>query len=260
MDQDRKPYIGITGFMTQAEVETALRVIPIDSSRLIMVGVLVSHKTLGGQLNRWPNRYPIIIAGDLTDIFVGDRRALNLVHFNTHNEHFGDELLRIERMSLDLMGFQLNIAWPSAREIEVYRLGVFGTKTIVLQLGSKAMAICDNSPAGIAAKLATDYPRGLIDYVLIDPSGGFGQPFDPDFARQCLRAIRDKDFNAGLGVAGGLGPNTLHLVEPLIEEFPDLSIDAEGQLRDEQDHLDLVKAKDYLQCALRLFGPPRLDV
>lgn len=250
----RRPYIGITGFMTQAEVEAILKTVPVKSSRLVMVGVLVSHKTLAGQSNKWPNRYPRITSGDLTDIFIEDTRALRLVHYNTHNEHFGDELLKIERMSLGLMGFQLNIAWPSAREIEAYRLSTSGPRTIVLQLGSKAMASCDNSPIGIAAKLATDYSRGLIDYVLIDPSGGFGKPFDSEFARQCLRTIRDKHLEVGLGVAGGLGPNTIHLIKPLIEEFPDLSIDAEGQLRDQQDHLDLVRAKDYLQGALKLFG------
>ena len=57
----------------------------------------------------------------------------------------------------------------------------------------------------------------------------------------------------GLVVAGGLSPTTLHLVQPLIEEFPDVSIDAEGRLRDHEDHLDLQVAGQYLSKAFKMF-------
>ena len=42
----------------------------------------------------------------------------------------------------------------------------------------------------------------------------------------------------GIGVAGGLGPDTIQLVKPLAEEFWDLSIDAQGRLRPSGNALD----------------------
>lgn len=78
--------------------------------------------------------------------------------------------------------------------------------------------------------------------------------FDTDKTREYLRALEDMDLDIGLGVAGGLSAETLHLVEPLIEEFPDLSIDAEGRLRDESDKLDLTAAKRYAVKSLDMFG------
>jgi hypothetical protein len=66
--------------------------------------------------------------------------------------------------------------------------------------------------------------------------------------------ITDKGWNIGLGVAGGLGPDSLNLVEPLIAKFPNLSIDAEGRLRNNQNDLDLKAMSDYLAKALQLFA------
>jgi len=58
----------------------------------------------------------------------------------------------------------------------------------------------------------------------------------------------------GLGVAGGLSPTTLDLVRPLTNEFPDLSIDAEGRLRTPEDHLDLAVSSEYLRKAFEMFN------
>jgi len=71
------------------------------------------------------------------------------------------------------------------------------------------------------------------------------------------RAIK-KSFPAlGIGAAGGLGPVTIGLVKPLVKEFPDLSIDAQGQLRESGSILDPVDwdmAGVYLAQAIRLFS------
>jgi len=47
----------------------------------------------------------------------------------------------------------------------------------------------------------------------------------------------------------------MHLIEPLLDEFPSLCIDAEGKLRDEYDHLSSSYIKKYISNAFKLFKP-----
>src|SRR4051812_30046801 len=54
----QKPYVGITGFMSKAEVELIMNSIPRNTKRLIMIGVLMSQKTFNGQLHE-SKRYPL---------------------------------------------------------------------------------------------------------------------------------------------------------------------------------------------------------
>jgi hypothetical protein len=67
------------------------------------------------------------------------------------------------------------------------------------------------------------------------------------------RIIRDRFPGIGIGAAGGLGPDTLHLIEPLASEFPNLSIDAQSRLRPSGSALDPIDwemAIQYLANAL----------
>ena len=69
------------------------------------------------------------------------------------------------------------------------------------------------------------------------------------------RAIKENIPEFGIVVAGGLGPRTLHLIEPIIEEFPDISIDAQGQLRPSHNALDPIDwdmAGEYLTKSLQM--------
>jgi hypothetical protein len=53
---------------------------------------------------------------------------------------------------------------------------------------------------------------------------------------------------------------TLDLVRPLLKDFPDLSFDAEGKLRDSTDRLIPELAAEYVRKAFALFeseGPHR---
>ncbi len=59
----------------------------------------------------------------------------------------------------------------------------------------------------------------------------------------------------GIVVAGGLGPYTVRLVEPLLAEFPNISIDAQGQLRESGNALDPIdwdRAETYITRAVAL--------
>ncbi len=256
------PYVGITGFTKRSEVEALLSVVPVEqipNKRLLMVGALASAKTLRGETNKYPNRYPAI--ADIAKIFIPDRnRAINLVHYNTDEpDRLGVQLVQVastyaDEVGYSFDGFQLNAAWPHPDQI-VQLFGQFAELAIVLQIGRRAFEMVGNDPNKLACRVL-DY-AGVIDYVLLDPSGGKGRPFDPECARGYLRALRDQNLGSmdiGFGVAGGLSPTTLNLIEPLLEEFSDFSIDAEGRLRTIEDHLDLNVACEYLVEAQKLFG------
>ena len=46
-----------------------------------------------------------------------------------------------------------------------------------------------------------------------------------------IAAIKQRTPLMPIAVAGGLGPNTLHLVEPILRVYPSVSVDAQGRLR-----------------------------
>ncbi|TSC69336.1 MAG: Uncharacterized protein G01um101456_241 [Parcubacteria group bacterium Gr01-1014_56] len=245
-----EPYIGITGFTTAGEINGVLDVLPRYTYRQVMVGVLVSSKTLRGIPNKWPQRYPK--PEKLSQIFTAHRKALNLIHFNTKEpERLLDDMLLAQSMAgPNCHGFQLNIAWPDKGVLKQYR----DTKpehasqsgAVVLQVGSKALDECGRDPTKIAERVH-EYEY-LADFVLIDPSGGVGQEFDVDFTRQCFIELESKTTYMGFGIAGGLHAGNLDRLAPLLEDFS-FSIDAEGKLRNVEDNLDVEAAKAYLKSA-----------
>ncbi len=252
---EKKPYIGVTGFMTPQEVRFALRSAEeFNLTRQLMVGVLASSKTLDYRPNKWPGRYPK--PDRIAEIFQNHPLALNLIHYATDDPTtLCRQLVRMTELAgKKLHGFQLNVAWPNQNELYHFRKTTDGEMRIVLQIGSKAMAAFGNHPAQIA-QVVTGYRRSgfghdLIDDVLIDSSGGKGVPFDPAFALPILREIGKLNPGLGLGVAGGLSPANIDVLSPLLQECPELSIDAEGQLREKQhDDLDLGEVWMYLQKA-----------
>lgn len=249
-----KPYIGITGFMRRDEVDS---VFPPGSgvpTHDFMVGVLASSKTLRGETNKWPGRYPPV--GNISDIFSDREDVLNLIHYST--DDVGNLFDQLGHLAYcggpNLHGFQLNVSWPDPGVIDAYR-SWNRRHRIVLQIGRRALEDVNNKSAELAERL---HPYLFaIDAVLIDPSGGLGKPLIPARARSYLNRIRTKQAWVGIGVAGGLSPTTLHLVESLFGDFPALSIDAEGRLRDADDNLDIELAREYAAKAVRMLRARR---
>ena len=243
------PYIGVTGFMSKEEITEAVGVfdrLPYESDRKLMVGVLASCKTLAGFTNKHPNRYPRV--NSIEGLFPPHRRTLNLIHYATDDSHTLDDQLEtlIRLGGRDLDGFQLNVCWPDPNTINVPKC-----MRIVLQLGSAALQQADNRPETVAEML--DYYKDRITDVLVDASAGKGIPINPDTAQAYVRAIRSRHRWLGVGVAGGLCSSALPRLRQLAEHYTSISFDAEGRLRDEEDHLDMKKVKPYIQMADGLF-------
>lgn len=246
------PYIGITGFMSREEVQEVLDLVSPWLRRKVMIGILASSKTINGETNSHPNRYPT--PGEMGDIFEDTSRALNLVHFSTKNKDgLFDEMSRAFTLAGPYChGLQLNIAWPDPSV-----LGFFKTReypvTIVLQIGARAFEMIGHAPQKLADKIEKEY-KHFIDFVLLDPSGGTGKPFNPEEMRGYLQELEMKQMSIGLGVAGGLNQATLRrLILPLVKEFPDLSIDVETGVRNGYDNLDPNLAISFIRKAECLF-------
>ncbi|MFA6973194.1 MAG: hypothetical protein WC238_00445 [Parcubacteria group bacterium] len=247
-----KPYVGITGFMSRQEVDDVLNAIPADFPRLLMVGVLVSSKTMQGIPNKWPNRYPS--ADKIAGIFLDHPLALNLAHFNTKdpNELF-DQMMEVTELGgKNFHGFQLNIKWPEPHTLWKYKQK-HPDKIIVLQCGEGALEDVSCDPI-VLASLAGNYEH-LCEYLLVDPSGGLGKPLNPHKGLQYLEQLHARVNHMQFGIAGGLSPITLEdLMSPIWKVFPYTSIDAEGRLRDGNDNLNVGVAINFIAKAHALFG------
>ena len=246
-----RPYIGVTGFMSRWDVGEAIKELfsdgihssgqPDQLTHDLMVGVLASSKTLAGQPSKWPNRYPRVDA--ISKLFPPDRRTLNLIHYATNNhDTLGEQLLQLVQLGGPwLDGFQLNVAWPDAWQLQVLR-----GKRLVLQLGNRALQEENDNPGNVVYRLM-QY-QGIITDVLIDMSGGKGIPLDPINVLNYVRAIAARYPDLGVTIAGGLSADTLELIQPIVTEFPWISFDAEGKLRTPQpeDQLILHATRRYL--------------
>ena len=246
------PYVGITGIMNPTESRSIADAVPTNSKRQAMIGALVSQKSLRGRPNQWPNRYPK--TDQVADLFLPHSAVFNVVHYNTDDPTTLCQQLSevIQLAGPNLHGFQLNLPWPPPDELGRFA-DQYPSLKLILQIGQESCRLVAEDPAGIAGRLRADY-QGLVHYVLLDLSAGYGQALDTSWCLQQLRELRSANLELGLGVAGGLSPSSLHLVKPLIKEFPHLSIDAEARLRDERDALDMGLTLDYIQRAFTMFG------
>lgn len=258
----RMPYIGVTGITDEEQAHLLCMRLgehedringTLTPGRRLMLGVLVSDKTLRGESNKHPKRFPPI--GWLPRIFKtasdsGDALTLRIVHYNTHDPAaLADQLIRLynEYGGVNMNGIQLNVCWPDPRQIEKYLGEVPSTHRIILQIGSRAMQ--DVSAYEIGARVK-DYYSGLITDILVDPSGGLGLQADLRNCGQILEEVCDQtQGNIGLGFAGGLSGESKALLRHLYWNFPTVSIDAEGRLRDDNDHLDIEKTIEYIENA-----------
>ncbi|MDO8600141.1 MAG: hypothetical protein Q7R73_00790 [bacterium] len=251
------PYIGVTGFTKLEEVAAALEVFPHNHSRKLMIGGLASWKSLRG-IPLKPIRQKRFPAPELfNSIFPNDTRAVNLIHYSMGERKNDDGALLADMLKIhelagpNFQGFQLNIAWPEIDQIAEYRMVMGFDYRIVLQISHEAIEAAGGTPKGVTDMLS--YYPGFIDDILIDASGGLGKELDTERAREFLSKINMR-LDIGLGTAGGLGPDSLHLIEPLLEEFPDLNIDAEGKLRTAENELAIGAMKTYLSKSTQLFS------
>jgi len=251
------PYIGVTDVISRKQAERLLKVfkahLPNGSNCKFHVGVMTSYKVMNGLPTKYAKAFPK--THDIADIFCSDE-TYNCLHYVDYDGQpdFATALSKvIELGGTGVHAIQLDMIWPNPAEIME---GVHRSRKhveIILQIGEKAFIEIEDDPDELAERL-DDY-KNVIHRVLLDKSMGKGKGMDAEWLLPFAHAIKKRFPEMGIGAAGGLGPETMHLADPLVEDFRELSIDAEVQLKkikDTLEPLDMDLAEQYLIKAIKL--------
>jgi len=247
-------YIGITDFTEESEVRAMLRVLENTNNTLgrrLMVGVMMSWKTLNELPTTWSNVWPA--NEEIAGIFIdhpGVQNTLNYADYDNQTTiHHLLEAIQISGTQIHAL--QLDMIWPDVHMVHTLK-NAHPDLAIIMQANAGALSQVYDDPSRFVTRL-NEY-GSAIDGVLLNRSMGRGAALDANALLPFARAI--KSVTKKVAVAGGLGPHALHLVEPLIKEFPDISIDAQEQLRvsgDAQDPINWLLARNYIVEAMKLF-------
>jgi hypothetical protein len=242
---DIKPYIGITGIKTLSESQTLVRAMHemgFPLSHHLMLGGLASYKGLRQGYVSDPAQY--VMPAELNGALIGDRQVMNIVHYNSRYEDVLEQIREVMDIVGLADGIQLNIPWPEPDLLRQLRAET--ASIVILQVSATASEDVHHDPGLIAARLG-EY-EGFIDYALIDPSGGTGRAFEPEYAQSVLRSLVASGLDIKWGVAGGLGTGKLSGLEPLLQIYGDLSWDAQARMRTaDGQRLDLAACEAYLR-------------
>ena len=256
-----KPYTGITDFTSYEQVKAMLKVFnahkPRGSKRLLHVGVMMSRKTLCGLPTKFADIFPK--NEEVASIFQS-RKTYNCLHYaDSEYDHFHTlsrnlyNAIMLGGIGMDAL--QLDLCWPNPADVAGAINSSRRNPEVILQIGRKAFDQVDNNPQVLIDRLF-EY-RTFIHRVLLDKSMGEGLGMDAEKLLPFVEAVSAIFPEMKIVVAGGLGPKTMHLIEPLLKEFPNLSIDAQGKLRPSGSYLDpidwdmageyLARSFDYLK-------------
>jgi len=243
-----KPYVGITGVTTRSQSEAISKYVealgwPLTTQ--VMIGVLASYKSLCGHLAN-PKQYPAV--EQIGSVLINDRGLLNLVHYNSRADGLAAQLTEVLSDAIWADGVQLNIPWPRPEVLRRFRSRTY--MTVVQQISTRAYRMAGGTTERLVRSLGAY--EGLIEYVLIDPSGGTGHSFDAEYAKSVLKALVDSQLEFKWGIAGGLGTDNIERLRPLLDIYPDISWDAQARLRTADDRLDPGKWESYLAASWSL--------
>ncbi|MBS3165982.1 hypothetical protein J4444_02570 [Candidatus Woesearchaeota archaeon] len=255
-----KSYVGITGPVTVQETIDICREFSeagytMTTPHIPMLGFLVSYKTLNGEVTQ-NRRYPTLT--ELPALLgVTKGQVLTMVHYNSpERDSLSEQVARIFSGIYQpglCRAIQLNMAWPDITQVAQIK-ETYPNMQIVFQASHKAMD--GKSPSELAQGIRAY--GDSIRYVLIDPSGGRGIPFDLDSSIAVYSELRDLCPDLTIGFAGGFTAE--NVIQRLIMTMQkvrgsDFCIDAEGGLRDKvttaygDDLLSIPKVREYLQSA-----------
>ena len=252
------PYIGITDFTDESQVRAMLTVLKrVTGKHLIRklgVGVMMSRKTLNDLPSRFSDIFPA--KEKIADIFVNDPLAYNVLHYADYE---GIDVLKNLTEAAkwggpNLQAIQLDMIWPDCMSIWKFKWQ-HPQIDLILQINPSAMEQVGYKPLCLADSLAL-YNEEL-PAVLLDMSMGQGKPMSWLDLLPHLAYLNQRNPGLGLAVAGGLGPDSLDLVKPLVDCFvPNISIDAQGKLRPSGSYLEPIDwqmAERYLVRAMEIF-------
>ena len=248
------PYIGITGFTNHRQVGRIALLADL-TDRPIMCGVVLSKARIRGEPSDRPNRYPPL--ADIPGIFSDRAGCLNIIHFRPQLVAADALCCALQAGGPHCHGIQINTTvadpWPDPREIVNFRQAAH-PRRIILQISGAAIRQQGNDVPAIAQ--ACSRYRGVCTDLLIDQSGGTGNPDRMDETLAITRAVAETCPDLTVGIAGGLShENVARQVRQAAQRIGHhrFSIDAEGGLRNPQDQLATERAVSYVEQAISAF-------
>ena len=252
-------YIGITDFEDKSQVEAMLTVLREASwgrfVRKLGVGVMMSYKTL----NDLPSKFSCVFPRKkwIAEIFLADSLAYNILHYADYE---GIDVLKnlteaVEWGGPNLHAIQLDMVWPEPEIIRQFR-ELHPDVQLIIQINQSALLQVDYDPIRLADQLKEYGPS--LNGALLDMSMGRGVAMSWLELLPYLACLHINLPQLQLVVAGGLGPDSLNLVQPLLDCFvPEISIDAQAQLRNSGNILESINwqmAGNYLAGAVKMFN------
>jgi hypothetical protein len=254
MSERPKPYVGISGVTSpeqqhhyeQVFHEVGLR----DEGRRLAIGVKAVHKTQYLDINNkyGPAWYPVGEAAfqSAATESTNAQESINVAQAYLDVAHVGDpkyrqdfteRIFRRGRPWIDGIQFDM-LPWHSDAGITSFLHDVKQShpdKLTLLQCHGAAMEELGAKKA--IQSLGT--VATAIDYVLFDASHGTGRRLDVARLRPFLDEASSSSalVSVGLAVAGGLNAQVVREDLPeILDEFPQVSWDAEGQLHSIDSH------------------------
>ncbi len=252
-----RPFISITDFFLRSQVRMMLEIFNMHkhplSNRMLAVGVMMSRKTLLGLPTKWTNAFPK--KERVAKIFFYEE-VFNCLHYADYgtDPDLADNLshaLSFAGKNLDAL--QLDMVLPNPNEVKRAVEKSNLDLEVLLQINTPTFDFVDNKPNLLIAKLR-EYD-GVITRVMLDKSMGEGKILDPVFLRPFVEEVSYQLPNLGIVLGGGLGPNTMYVIEDLAMDYPTISWDAQSQLRPSKraiDPLNWYMCSDYIKRSLEL--------
>jgi hypothetical protein len=242
------PYIGVTDFTNRTQVERAKAAIPTGVDRRLHVGAMTSYKVIHGipTSKGWENVW--LNERGLRELFTDDPDVYNVIHYadygHTETERAPtsvEDLLKAwDQCGPYVHAMQLDMVWPRVEMLEEF-LHCRPACQLVLQVSTNAI-----KEGGQFWYDNLRHYKGLVEYVLVDTGMGRGTTFDPTEIIKTLNAVTWNFTKKQLAVAGGLGPDTYQNLKPILNEYPEISCDAQGRLRPSHSALDPLNM-DYVE-------------
>lgn len=265
----KQPYIGVSGVINP-EVQRMVEAMAVENglperNRAVALGVKAVHKTqyLDIENKYGPEWYPIgerafseALRRDVANKnSIGVAQAYFDIHHVADSEYrqaFLQRILQRGQPWLDAIQFDM-LPWHDNPDMWAFLESV---KKEGLQVFLQAHGMSMSTLGPEKSVRTLQQHAELIDYVLFDASHGTGTRLDVAALRPFIAEAYEQfdSSQTGVAVAGGLNSQRVREdLAQLVQEFPHLSWDAEGQLHPEnaagKRPLDMDTTRDYLAAS-----------
>lgn len=252
------PYIGVTDFTSYEQVLDAVACIPSNVNRRLHVGLMMSYKTFHGIPTETGWEHIWLRHEKLRAVFGSHPNVFNVLHWADYGSPAlttaKDLISACYEAGQNLHGLQLDMIWPNIEVVKAFKEACPDLE-LILQISKKAIEIMESRGGSLQKEIEVYIP--YVDYFLIDWGMGKGTLLELapllDYLEQVAQVVpQDK-----LSVAGGLGPYTYHILDPIFLLYPHISCDAQGQNRSSGTSTDPIEMKRvcrYIEGVSSLLG------